>query len=119
MHIHYERDHARRRVTVTVHGEYHASEVLALFERHHVENDWSDARLYDARRLTGQPTLNELRLFIGLDTANRPHGPEAIIVRDSLLYASACQYAVLGQSTLMIEVFRDPDEAERWLMGQR
>jgi hypothetical protein len=48
-------------------------EVLALFERHRVEDDWSCLRLYDARGLTGKPTANELRLLMSLDTAHRSH----------------------------------------------
>jgi hypothetical protein len=30
----------------------------------------------------------------------------------------ACSYAVLGRSTLTIEVFRDRDEADQWLTAQ-
>jgi hypothetical protein len=115
MQIHYERDNARRRVTVTLRGGYEASEILALFDRHRVEDDWSYARLYDVRDLTGNPTLEELRQFMKLDAQHRPHGPEAILTSSPILYRLACTYAALGQSTLTIEVFRDTDEATQWL----
>ena len=118
LQIQYERDNARRRVTVTLRGEYQASEILALLERHRVENDWSDARLYDVRSLTGRPTVEELRLFARLDAEHRPHGPEAILTRNPILYGLACTYAALGGSALRIEVFRDPDEAAQWLAAQ-
>jgi len=118
MQIQYERDPALRRVTVTLRGEYDAAEVVAMFARHSVEADWSDARLYDVRDLTGRPTMEDLRLFLQLDSEHRPHGPEAILTSNPMLYVSACTYAVLGRPNLRIEVFRDTDEAARWLEAQ-
>ena len=112
-----QRDHARRRVTVTLRGAYQASDVLVLLERHRVEDDWRDARLYDLRYLTGAPTVEDLRQFMKLDTQHRPHGPEAIVTNDPILYGLACTYAALAQ-TLRIEVFRDADEAVQWLAAQ-
>lgn len=53
MQVHYERDDTRRRVIVTLKGPYQSSGILALFERHRVEDDWRYQRLYDARGLTG------------------------------------------------------------------
>jgi hypothetical protein len=103
---------------VTLRGGYQASEILALLERHRVEDDWSYRRLYDVRGLTGKPTVEELRLFMSLDNQYRPHGPEAILTGDPILYALACTYAALGRSTLSIQVFRDLDEAEQWLAAQ-
>ena len=118
MDVHYERDDARRRVVVTLRGGYDASAILALLERHRAEDDWSYGRLYDVRGLTGTPTVKELRLFSSLDTQHRPHGPEAILTRDPILYALACTYAALGGSTLSIQVFRESHEAEQWLAAQ-
>jgi hypothetical protein len=68
--------------------------------------------------LTGKPTVNELRLFMSLDTSHQPHGPEAILASDPILYAVACTYAALGRPMLTIEVFRDRAEAEEWLTAQ-
>ena len=118
LQVQYERDDARRCVTVRFRGGYEASEILALLERHRIEDDWSYARLYDVRDLTGTPTVQELRMFMKLDAQHRPHGPEAILTNNSILYALACTYAALGQSALRIEVFRDTDEAAGWLMAQ-
>ena len=118
MQVQYERDNAGRRVTVTLRGGYQASAILALFERHRVEDDWSYGRLYDVRELTGKPTIDELRLFMSLDTPHRPHGPEAILTGNAMLYGLACAYAALGRSALRIEVFRDMDEAAQWLAAQ-
>jgi hypothetical protein len=115
MQIRYERDDTRRRVMVTFQGGYEADEILALFERHRVEDDWSYGRLYDARHLTGTPTIEDLRRFLSLDTEHRPHGPEAILTDDPMLYSVACMYAALGRSALSIQVFRDSGEAEKWL----
>jgi hypothetical protein len=118
MQIQYERDDTRQRVTVTLRGPYAASEILALFERHRVEDDWRYERIYDVRHVTGKPTLDELRQFMSLDAHHRPHGPEAILTRDPILFALACAYAALGRSTLSIQVFRDLAEAEQWLAAQ-
>ena len=118
MQVHYERDDTRRRVIVTLKGPYQTSEILALFERHRVEDDWRYQRLYDVRGLIGQPTVEELRLFSSMDTQHRPHGPEAILTGDPIIYGLACAYAALGRSALSIQVFRDTDEAEQWLSAQ-
>jgi hypothetical protein len=118
MQIEYEHDRARRRVTVTLRGEYDANAILGLFERHRVENDWSDGRLYDVRHLTGGPSVDELRQFMRLDTQHRPHGPEAIVTSHATLYSLACTYAAMSRSAVRIEVFRDPDEAATWLAAQ-
>jgi len=118
MQIQYERDNVQRRVTVTIRGGYDASEILALLERHRVEDDWSYARLYDVRNLTGRPTVEDLRQFMKLDKQHRPHGPEAILTSNPILYGLACTYAALAQSALKIEVFRDTDEAAQWLAAQ-
>jgi hypothetical protein len=118
MEVQYARDDARRRVRVTLRGGYQASEIFALLERHRAEDDWSYGRLYDVRGLTGKPTVKELRLFMSLDTPHRPHGPEAIVTSDPILYALACTYAALGRSTMNIQVFRDADEAEQWLAAR-
>jgi len=112
----YERNDTRRRVTVTVRGEYEASEILALLERHRVEDDWRYERLYDVRHLTGKPTVDDLRQFMAVDTQHRPHGPEAILT-SAALFALACAYVALGQSTLSIQVFRDLHEAKQWLQA--
>ena len=118
MQIQYERDQARRRVTVTLRGAYQASEILALLDRHGVEDDWSLARLYDVRDLTGRPTVKDLRLFMRLDAQHRPHGPEAILTSNPILYGLACTYAALVGSAMRIAVFRDTDEAAQWLAAQ-
>jgi hypothetical protein len=118
MQIQYERDNARQRVTVTLRGAYQASGVLALLERHGAENDWTYARLYDVRDLRGKPTVDELRQFVGLDTQHQPHGPEAILTTNPILYSLACAYAALARPALTIGVFRDGDEAAQWLAAQ-
>ncbi len=118
MQIEYERDNVRRRVTVTLRGGYEVSEILALLERHRVEDDWSYARLYDVRYLTGRPTVEDLRQFMNIDKQHRPHWPEAILTSSPILYGLACTYAALARSALRIEVFRDTDEAAQWLAAQ-
>ena len=89
MQIQYERDNVQRRVTVTT-GAGRSERDLALLERHRVEDDWSYARLYDVRNVTGRPSVEDLRLFMKLNKEHRPHGPEAILTSSPILDGLAC-----------------------------
>ena len=95
---------------------YQASDVLVLLERHRIEDDWGDARLYDLRALDGSADRRRSSAVHEAGHANRPHGPEASSERSDL-YALACTYAALAQA-LRIEVFRDAGEAAHWLAAQ-
>jgi hypothetical protein len=61
MPIQYARDDAHRRLMVTVEGPFQRSEILTVIERQRAEDTWSYGLLYDLRRITGHPTLAELR----------------------------------------------------------
>jgi hypothetical protein len=46
-------------------------------------------------------------------------GPVALLATDQALYARLCAHVALGRSTtLMIAVFGDRGETERWLTAQ-
>lgn len=119
MPFRYERDDGRRLVTVTVEGEFQASEALAVLKRHRDEDVGSFGILYDLLAMTGQPTVADLRRFLDEKSppgsGDRPRGPVAIFVTDPNVHRMACAYAVLAASTLTIEVFTDRADAERWL----
>jgi hypothetical protein len=122
MLIRYERDEARRRVVVTVEGAFQTIDMLTVIERQRAEDTRSGGMLLDLRRMTGHPTRADLRELMGQAAAQgpveRPCGPIAILVTDPILYGVACTYAALGHSKLVIEVFRDIDEAALWLAAE-
>jgi hypothetical protein len=75
--------------------------------------------LFDLRGMTGEPTLADLReLMVQASShrpAERPRGPVALLATEAILYSRLCTYAALARGKLTIEVFRDLDEADRWL----
>jgi hypothetical protein len=115
----FERDDAGRRVVVTVSGAFNANDMIAVIRRQRVEQAWSYGLLYDLRQMTSYPTLEDLRhVFaegIQKHTPAEPRGPIAILTADPIAPGVARTYQALGQSKLIIEVFRDWDEADRWL----
>ena len=122
MPIDYERDDVNRRVLITFQGEFHAPDVFAVIARYHAEDTWSYGLIWDTRRLTGTPTLADLRQFIRQDAQDRPgagtRGPVAILATNPFVYGLACSYAALGRSKMTIGVFRDVEEADAWLTAQ-
>ena len=122
MSVTYERDDAARQVSVTVHGPFQTSDMLAVIERQRAEGTWSYGVLFDLRLMTGRPSLVDLREIMGQAASHRPseglRGPVAILVTEPVLYGIACTYAAMGQSRLTINVFRDRDEANQWLAAK-
>ena len=104
---------------VTVEGPFQRSEILTVIERQRAEDTWSYGLLYDLRRITGHPTLAELREIMDDAAAWRaaegPRGPVALLATEPIMYGRLCTYAALGQSKLTIQVFRDLDQADAWL----
>jgi hypothetical protein len=118
----YTRDDDQRRIEITFTGKFGVEDSLAAIERRRTEPDGeSYGVLYDLRELSGYPTVADLKRFMSADApsldepkGNR-RGPMAILVTDPALYGMACTYRALGQSKLVIEVFRDRDDADAWL----
>jgi hypothetical protein len=119
MPVRYERDDARRRVVVTVQGEFQTGDMLTVAERPLAEETSGYGMLFDLRRMTGPATPGDLRRMIDQAAAARPaeprRGPVAIVATDPILYRVACTYAALGHAKLAIQVCRDLDEADLWL----
>jgi hypothetical protein len=119
MPVNYERDDARRRVMVTVHGALRKSDMLTVIARQRAEETWAYGMLFDLRRVTEHPTIADLRELMDEASSRRqaesPRGPVAILATDAVMYGIACTYAALGHAKLTIRVFRHVDEADRWL----
>lgn len=118
----HERDDVKRRVVVTATGPFHRAEVLDFLERQRGDGTWTYGLLFDTRDMTGQPTIEDLRLLMTLhpetDVEQPPRGPLALLSTDASLYAIACMCAALGGTKRKVEVFRDVNEADTWLAAQ-
>jgi hypothetical protein len=122
MPLRYERDDVRRRVVVTVTGSFEGADLVELLDRQTDDGTWTYGFLYDARGMTAPPTINELKFVLERYTttvAEQGHrGPLALLTTDGVLYKMACTYAALRGTVRPVEVFRDRDEADRWLAQQ-
>jgi hypothetical protein len=120
----YQRDDARRRIDVTVEGDVSAREALDIVSRQLADGAWSYSILYDARNDTSQPSTADVRAmveYVGRCIAQYgPRGPVAIVTRAPSNYGMARMYSTLGEPVkLTVEVFREIEEAEAWLVSQR
>jgi hypothetical protein len=104
---------------VTVQGAFQASDMITVIERQRAEDTWSYGTLFDLRGILEPPTIADLRDLMARASANPPAawrpGPVALLATEPVLYGRLCTYAALAQGKLTIEVFRDLDEADRWL----
>jgi hypothetical protein len=116
--IGYERDDVRKRIRATGQGSFLAEDVLEIFARMRAEGVWGYAVLYDLRRMTGNPSISDVRRILDAAASPEPDGqrpgPIAVVNLDPEMYAKACLYAAMGPPS-PFEAFRDLPEAEAWL----
>src|SRR5262245_20249520 len=120
--ITYIRDDDRRRIRVTIADSATLAELIAVVDRQASEGTWQYGMLYDVRAL-GDPStaadretvLNHVRRLI---TVHGPRGPVAVVARSSATIGTAQMYSHRAGEDLMLQVFWDLDEAERWLEQQ-
>ena len=120
MPVRYERDDARRRVVVTIQGAFQLDDILAIMERLHSEDTWAYGLLYDLRHVDGYPTMEDLQHKLAQAATREgegPRGPVAFLATKPILYSRLCTYTALTRKTTgaAVEVFRDLDEADKWL----
>jgi hypothetical protein len=117
----YERDDELRRVIVTMTGAVEPRDFIAVIERQRAEGTWSYGLLYDLRHMTTPQSLAAQRDFKHHSAPSREvaesRGPVAFLADDVPMYTSACRYAILMRPEMMIEVFRDGNEADAWLIA--
>ena len=122
----YTRDDQRRRIVIALKGNFTASEGLATVEQRRSDvGAESYGVLYDLRGLIGQPTVGDLKQFMDAEALpaageqpRQVRGPIAFLVTEPALYEKACTYRALGRGRLIIEVFRDFEEADAWLKNK-
>lgn len=116
--VHYVRDDATRRITLTLTDPLTVTELITAAERQLADGAWLYGLLVDARNtfVAFRPILvrlvaADLREFV---TAHGPPGPIAIVATKSGAI-KANIYLVFGEKTESFEVFWDLDDARRWL----
>ena len=123
MPISYERFDDRQLVVFTVDGPFDAATINDAMSRLDAEDLWTDAVLWDLRKMSGRPTTDDLWSFSRAyvhdpHEAPRERGPIAVVTDDEGMYRSACLYVVMAKPRLQIDVFRQIDEAEGWLVNR-
>ena len=114
----FEHDEARRRVVVTVRGEFHADDAREALARLREQGLLRHALLYDLTHATFTMTNDELDglVVVATPTIGEPaRGPIAVIAPDRDVYLKACRYAARARRLFRIQVFADRTEAEAWL----
>jgi hypothetical protein len=118
MPFRYVRDHAKRRIMLTLTDPLTVAELLESAARQLAGGAWQDGLLVDARTTFVALQAMELRLFAAnlreLIAAHGPRGPVAIVTQKSAA-TSAQMYHVFGGKTASFEVFWDLNDAQQWL----
>ena len=122
MPIRYEREDGRRCVRLTVEGAFQMDDVSAVSSRRRDDGTWAYGTILDLRSMTERPTVSDLREVASNVITRESHegrrGPVAILATEPAHYSLACAYAALRGSSQTIEVFRDVNEADKWLTVQ-
>jgi hypothetical protein len=117
-------DSVRKRITVRASGEFSMGDILsfraALLAHPEVGPDMH--ALIDGRDVTEMPTPRELRILASnTEGFRRRFGSMRIAMlasSDYVLGMLRMYKAVLQGGPLIMEIFRDPDEARTWLAGE-
>ena len=117
-------DSARKRITVRASGEFSIGDILSfravLLAHPEVEPDMH--ALIDARDVTAMPTPREFRILASnAEGFRRRLGSMriAMLASSDYVFGMLRMYkAVLQGGPLIMEIFRDPDEARTWLAGE-
>jgi hypothetical protein len=121
MPISYELDRAARQVRTMVIGPVTPDDILNHLQTAHREQILSYAELIDARQ-AGPPILSPADIW---STASRVRaaefdrralGPRAVVVTDSAMFGMTRMFVTLVSDFFPINVFRDPNDAEGWLL---
>ena len=120
MPITYERDDGRRRIVVTTIGIVGIDDLLAVIDRQGREGTWQYGILYDSRRVASVASQTDVRAGLKhVEALSRTHGrrgPVAFVTTMPAAFGMVRMYSTLaGQLHQAVEVFRDIDDAERWL----
>jgi hypothetical protein len=117
----YEIDSERRVIVVTVRGELRDEDLLEIHERLRAEPklDPDFGLMIDLRGATGRDvTMGGVQDLIARPLLLSPKARRAFVVQSDLGFGMSRMYELLRRDLVeTIRVFRDVDQAERWLDG--
>ena len=123
MPIHVFRDDSARRLIVTVNGVMTTADTRALMSQQMADGTWGYGVLYDLRRMTTSPSVDDLDGLKGLvDTLNKEvrRGPVAVVglsIPEQVARVDA-YVERLKAAGVQIVRFDDLVKAEEWLIAQ-
>jgi hypothetical protein len=116
--VHYVRDDATRRITLTLSDPLTVTEIITTAEHQLADNAWLFELLIDTRATLVVFRPIQMRLFATdlreFVTTHGPPGPIAIVATKSATIRANI-YLVFGEKTESFKVFWDLDDAQQWL----
>jgi hypothetical protein len=113
----YERDDARRLITVTVTGPYTVDEILRTVERQAAEDTWAYAMLYELQAPMSVPAdSQQVADYVRVVGGGRARGPVGIAISNQPeQYRRALKYAELTRQIAIVEVLLTAAQRADWL----
>jgi hypothetical protein len=122
MPIDYALDEEKQILRLTTSEPLTIADADAMLARQVADGVWGIAILLDARRaaLTTEQARVHFVQVQKMASQHGPHGPVAVATRDAENIRTLQAYKFRSQQAgLPMQVFRDPDDAERWLVALR
>ena len=123
MPISYEFNRTTRRVSTIATGPVTVDDILGHLRAACQEQFLPYAELIDTREAS-PPFLSPTDIWHAADRVRatefdrRSVGPRAVIVKDLVIFGLVRMFVTLVSDFVPMNVFRDPTEAEIWLVGQ-
>lgn len=122
MPITFSLDEQRQRVTTTVSGPVTGDEIIGHFQAIRRSHAFGWAELVDVRKvsppwLTSSEIWRVANLMRNFKDEEFP-GPRAVLVGSELNFGLARMFANLLGDRAVIQIFREPAQAEAWLVKQ-
>ena len=120
MPFQYERDDNRRRIIIRITGSFAMADIFGVVDRHHAEEVWGYAMLYDLTDLVGAPDAAEIAQisdYVQRHVNQRPLGPVAFVVPQPVTFGMVRMYSMMNDGKFNVGAFHTVEAAERWLDG--
>jgi hypothetical protein len=122
MPISYTIDKAQCQLHTTITGHVTVEEILGHLEAARKEQTFPYAELVDMRGvafpLPSAADIRRVTTFMRGIRVQEAFGPCALIVSDDASFGMARMFSTLLSGLVPVNVFRNQEEAERWLAGQ-
>jgi hypothetical protein len=118
----YERDDARRLITVTVTEPYTVEEICGAIDRQAAENTWDYAMLYDLRsgaHIATEADLQQLAVRAKVAGGGRERGPVGLAIAAQFAIAAQSRWGLLYtepiRQLVSVEVLLTAAQLDGWL----